>query len=65
VALVYPGTVTEKKEGKFELIGDVENEVPNICSVITLIIDKSAGQKPISDWQLDISNKISKFTSIS
>ena len=70
VALVYPGTVSEKKEGKFELIGDIENEVTNICSIITLntecfIIDKTAGQKSISYWQLHISNKIFEFASIS
>jgi hypothetical protein len=62
--------VSEKKEGKFELIGDIENEVTNICSIITLntecfIIDKTAGQKSISYWQLHISNKIFEFASIS
>jgi 5-methylcytosine-specific restriction enzyme subunit McrC len=66
VALVYPGTVTEKKEGKFERIDGIENEIPNICSVITLNTnDKIAGQKPISDWQKDISDAIFKFASIS
>ena len=65
VALVYPGTVTQKEFGKFELIGGIENEAINICSVISLIIDKTADQKPISDWQKYISDEIFDFASIS
>jgi 5-methylcytosine-specific restriction enzyme subunit McrC len=65
VALVYPGTVTQKEFGKFELIGGIENEAINICGVISLIIDKTANQKPISDWKKDISDEIFDFASIS
>ena len=66
VALVYPGTATQEPvvSGKFEKIVDFENE--NICSVITLNTnDKTAGQKPISVWQKDISDEIFNFASIS
>ena len=66
VALVYPATVTQEPvvSGKFEKIVDFENE--NICSVITLKTnDKTAGQKPISVWQKDISDEIFNFASIS
>ena len=66
VALVYPGTATQEPvvSGKFEKIDDFENE--NICSVITLNTnDKTAGQKPISVWQEQISKEIFDFTSIS
>ena len=66
VALVYPGTVTEENEGEFERIDDIENEIQNICSVITLNTnDKTEGQKPISVWQEQISKKIFEFASIS
>ena len=64
VALVYPGTVTQKKpdNGKFELIGDIDNEAINICGVITLNTnDITAGQKPISVWQEQISKEIFDF----
>ena len=62
VALVYPGIVTLEKKGKFEKIDDSENEVINICSIITLNTNHiTAGQKPISDWQKVISNEIFKF----
>jgi 5-methylcytosine-specific restriction enzyme subunit McrC len=66
VALVYPGTATQEPvvSGKFEKIDDFENE--NICSVITLNTnDQTAGQKPISVWQKDISDEIFNFASIS
>jgi 5-methylcytosine-specific restriction enzyme subunit McrC len=66
VALVYPGTVTEENEGEFERIDDIENEIQNICSVITLNTnDKTEEQKPISVWQEQISKKIFEFASIS
>ncbi len=68
VALVYPGTVTQKKpdNGKFELIGDIDNEAIKICGVITLNTnDITAGQKPISVWQEQISKKIFDFALIS
>ncbi len=64
VALVYPGTVTQKKpdNGNFELIGDIDNEAINICGVITLNTnDITAGQKPISVWQEQISKEIFDF----
>ncbi len=62
VALVYPGIVTLEKKGKFEKIDDSENEVINICSIITLNTNHiTAGQKPISDWQKVISDEIFKF----
>ena len=64
VALVYPGTVTQKKpdNGNFELIGDIDNEAINICGVITLNTnDKTAWQKPISVWQEQISKEIFDF----
>ena len=72
VALVYPGTSTQATvvSGEFELTGDIENEATNICSIISLkteglMIDKTVRQKPISDWQKDISDEIFKFALIS
>ncbi len=68
VALVYPGIVTQKEadSGEFELIDDIDNGVKNICGVITLNTnDKTAEQKPISDWQEQISKEIFAFASIS
>ena len=66
VALVYPGTVTEENGGEFQRIDGIENEIQNICSVITLNTNHmTVGQKHISVWQKDISDVIFKFTSIS
>ncbi|RIZ67199.1 MAG: restriction endonuclease [Methylococcales bacterium] len=66
VALVYPGTATKENRGVFEIIDGIENEIQNICSLITLNTnDITAGQKPISVWQKDIYDEIFAFASIS
>ena len=66
VALVYPGTATKENRGEFEIIDGIENEIQNICSLITLNTnDITAGQKPISVWQKDIYDEIFAFASIS
>ncbi len=66
MALVYPGTATKENRGVFEIIDGIENEIQNICSLITLNTnDITAGQKPISVWQKDIYDEIFAFASIS